>query len=125
MRKLFLLLLTLSTSLFFCSANSMPVNDNGAEIVITQKGLEPQPTPRTPANIPFTAVLYDTYVLLGSLGDHGEVSVELTSTAGDNYSTSFDTADGAILIPVSGNAGYYVLTIITQSGQEFVGEFNI
>ena len=111
---------------FICPAKPQCALDGDSQMIpIVNKGNGSNNNPRTPANNPFTAVLYDTYVLLGCLGDYGDVSVELTSTAGDNYSTSFDTADGAILIPVSGNTGYYILSIITQSGQEFVGEFNI
>ena len=65
------------------------------------------------------------YVILGASSAIGTVSVYLTSTAGDDYSTCFDTSDGAILLPVSGNAGYYTLTIITPDGTHYVGEFTI
>lgn len=53
------------------------------------------------------------------------VTVSLTSTAGDNYSTTFDTEDGAILLPISGNTGSYTLQITTSSGTRYVGEFSI
>ena len=80
-----------------------------------------------PVHIPFIAELMDgsNSVLLGATDTIGIVSVQITSTSGDNYSTYFDTSDGAILLPISGNAGYYTLTIITPDGTHFVGEFSI
>lgn len=83
--------------------------------------------PRTPVVNPFIAELMDgnNSVLLGSKDNVGIVSVQITSMAGDNYSTYFNTSVGAILLPISGNAGYYILTIITPDGTHFVGEFTI
>lgn len=81
--------------------------------------------PRVPAYNPFYAELESGYVLLGSLSSCGIVDVSLTSTAGDDYSTLFDTADGTIIIPVSGFTGDYTLLITTASGVEYIGEFSI
>lgn len=83
--------------------------------------------PRTPVSIPFFAELIDgaNTVLLSATDSIGTVSVQITSTAGDNYSTYFNTASGAILLPISGNTGYYTLTITTLDGIHYVGEFTI
>ena len=83
--------------------------------------------PRTPVRIPFIAELMDgsNSVILGATENIGTVSVQITSTAGDYYSTSFDTTDGAILLPISGDAGLYTLRITTSGGLQFVGEFTI
>ena len=81
--------------------------------------------PRTPASIPFFAELECGYVLLGSYSYCGTVDVSLTSTAGDNYETVFDTSDGTIIIPISGYTGDYVLLISTPDGTEYIGEFSI
>ncbi len=78
-----------------------------------------------PAYNPFFAEFANGNVLLGSYTYYGIVDVSLTSTAGDDYSTVFDTADGTIIIPVSGYAGDYTLLITTASGLEYVGEFSI
>lgn len=98
---------------------------NETVIVIVRRPTTPPETPRTPEYNPFFAELMNDYVILGAPSAIGTVSVSLTSTAGDNYSTCFDTSDGAILLPVSGNAGYYTLTIITADGTHYVGEFTI
>lgn len=83
--------------------------------------------PRTPVNHPFVAELMENpnSVLLGVTSPCGTVSVRITSTAGDDYATYFDTTDGAILLPVSGNAGDYTLTITVPGGAVYVGEFSI
>ena len=78
-----------------------------------------------PVYVPFYAELENGYVLLGSYSNCGIVDVSLTSTAGDDYSTMFDTSDGTILIPISGLTGDYTLLITTLSGVEFIGEFSI
>lgn len=99
----------------------------GNTIILVPRPSTPQETPRSPEEIPFIAELMDgsNSVLLGATDTIGIVSVQIISTAGDNYSTYFDTSDGAILLPISGNAGYYTLTIITPDGTHFVGEFTI
>lgn len=96
-------------------------------IIIRQDPVELPEAPRMPVHIPFIAELMDgsNSVLLGATDTIGIVSVQITSTSGDNYSTYFDTSDGAILLPISGNAGYYTLTIIATDGTHFVGEFTI
>ena len=78
-----------------------------------------------PAYNPFYAELENGNVVLGSFSYYGTVEISLTSTAGDNYSTVFDTVDGTILIPISGNTGDYILLITTASGLEFIGEFSL
>lgn len=102
-------------------------SSEGRTIILVPKPTTPQETPRSPEESPFIAELMDgsNSVLLGATDTIGIVSVQITSTAGDNYSTYFDTSDGAILLPISGNAGYYTLTIITPDGTHYVGEFTI
>lgn len=55
----------------------------------------------------------------------GSVSVNLVSTAGDYYTVAFDTEEGSLDIPISGNSGDYTLLLTTQSGIQFIGEFTI
>ena len=75
--------------------------------------------------VPFIAEYYDLWnaVMLGCSDSIGDVTVTLTSTAGDWYQTVFDTSDGAILIPASGDAGYYTLTIETAAHVIYEGVF--
>lgn len=85
----------------------------------------PGGAPRTA--VPFFAEYYDTLcaVMLGCSESIGAVTVRLTSTAGDWYETEFDTSDGMLDIPVSGESGFYTLTIRTSAGVVYQGEFNI
>lgn len=98
---------------------------DGEDIILVPNPINPEGTPRTPANVPFYAELETANVLLGSYSYCGIVVVSLTSTSGDDYSTVFDTSNGTIYIPISGNTGDYVLLITTLSGVEYVGEFSI
>ena len=94
-------------------------------IFIGVKETIPPGSPHMPAYNPFYAELMNGYVILGCYSSIGTVDVSLTSTAGDDYSIEFDTSTGAILIPISGNTGEYTLLIVTGTGVEFIGEFEI
>lgn len=96
----------------------------GKQIIIRQKPLDPHGTPRSEPGNPFTAELLDTGVLLASGADWGYADVTLSSLEGDYYHTVFDMADGAIVLPVYGQAGdNYTITIIASGDLVFVGEF--
>lgn len=62
-------------------------------------------------------------VVLSCVDECGDASVTLVSTAGDWYQTVFDTEDGSIIIPASGDSGHYTLTLVTSDGATYVGEF--
>lgn len=62
-------------------------------------------------------------VILTCTESCGDVTVTLTSTAGDWYQTVFDTSDGVAIIPASGDSGNYTLSIVTNDGTHYVGEF--
>lgn len=93
--------------------------------VVVKESNKPEGAPRTA--VPFFAEYYDTLcaVMLGCSESIGDVTVRLTSTAGDWYETEFDTSDGMLDIPVSGESGFYTLTIRTSAGVVYQGEFNI
>ena len=93
-------------------------------IKIYPKPIQVPTQPRTPAYNPFYAELTQLGVMLVADSDWGEASVTLSSLEGDYYQTTFDMADGAILLPVNGNDGdSYTLTISIESGLDFEGEF--
>lgn len=81
--------------------------------------------PRTPSIVPFSAELFSSFIILSADSTMGVTEVSLISTAGDNYETAFDTADGNIVIPISGSTGYYLLTISMVSGAQYYGEFEL
>lgn len=78
---------------------------------------------RSPEQVPFQAYIVDSYVILSCAASIGNADVTLTSTAGDDYETVFNTTLGSILIPISGDSGFYRLDIVLPSGQSFYGEF--
>lgn len=100
-----------------CTAADMPIS--------IRQDPPPQGSPRSPENNPFYAVLTGNYVILGASFTCGIVSVNVISTAGDDYSTDFDTSNGIILLPISGNGGDYTLTIILPDETLYVGDFAI
>lgn len=81
--------------------------------------------PRGPVFNPFTAYRMNNTVVLESDTSYGQVSITLVSTVGDYITTVFDTADGSILIPISGNAGNYTLLLTDSIGAQFIGTFEI
>ena len=81
-------------------------------------------TPRT--QHPFFAEYKDAFnlVLVGcNDASVGDVTVTISSSAGDWYQTVFDTSNGSILLPVSGESGSYTLTLVTSNGTTYIGEF--
>lgn len=104
-----------------CTSKMVEVQDG--PIVIIPKPTHPEEEPRSPIYNPFSAFLEDDYVILNSSVSYGIIDVELVSTTGDFYQTVFDTEDGSILVPISGNSGCYTITLITTSGQVYEGQF--
>lgn len=115
-----IVLVTLSAPIVL--AKKMVVND-GTTIILVPRNTDVPDYPRS--SVPFFAEYNAALsaVMLGCNASVGDVTVTLTSTAGDWYQTVFDTSDGAILIPVSGDAGYYTLTIETAAHVVYEGEF--
>lgn len=111
-------------TLFIAAGKANPLSE-GVRIIIQQKPLDLPGGPRSA--VPFEAEYDDApnYVNLTCTSPCGDVSVALTSTAGDWYQTVFDTSDGVIIIPVSGESGFYTLTITTSDNTVYVGEFNL
>lgn len=107
-------------------SNSFSTSGNHP-ILILQDPTEIPDAPRMPAFNPFIAELMEgnNAILLGVTSYCGTVTVHIISTAGDDIFTYFGTADGAIILPISGNTGYYSLTITTASGTHFIGDFTI
>ena len=99
--------------------------DGDGPIIIVFNPDDPIGEPRGPIFNPFTAYLQNSQVVLESSENCGLVAVEITSTTGFYYSTVFDTEDGFIIMPISGNVGSYTLTLTMSSGDVFVGSFII
>ena len=109
----------------FASTGAEALRDDPPPIILQPSTDVPEGAPRGPVFNPFTAYLQGNYVILNSSASYGDVDVTLVSTAGDYYTTVFDTSDGSILIPISGFAGDYTLLLIDANGAHYVGEFDI
>lgn len=107
-----------------CASRTLNSNDEH-DITIVPSTNDPFGAPRAPAYNPFFAYEDGTCVTLGSMSPYGVVSVTLVSTAGDCYQTFFDTEDVHLVIPISGETGHYTLTLVTERGLVFKGEFDI
>ena len=116
------LALMASTYVLFAS-QEMVENCDDLTILIKQRPVVPEEAPRN------TSLFFAEYnetlsaVMLGCNDSIGDVTVTLESTAGDWYQAVFDTSDGAILIPASGDSGHYTLTIETAAHVVYEGEF--
>jgi len=121
MKTLFRLLLTASFAVLF----SLPINaqNDGVPVPIISNDEGGSNENRSPEQIPFYAQIQGSYVILSCYSSIGNANVTLTSTAGDDYETVFDTSFGVIFIPISGNSGFYRLDIVLPSGQSYYGEF--
>lgn len=95
----------------------------GVQIVIRHRPGAQGNAPRGVEENPFYAELTNYGVLLVADSDWGEATVTLSSIEGDYYQTTFDMADGSILLPVNGSTGdSYTLTISVGS-LEYEGSF--
>lgn len=98
----------------------------GEVLTIRQRPVNSPNTPRTSAYNPFYAELEDSCVYVSAIDDfYGMVDLVLTSTAGDYYNTIFDTGNGLICIPFSGDEGQYTITLETLCGLVFEGVFEL
>lgn len=124
MGSVILMMMALSIPGFSGEEQSVSAKE-GKPILIRQNPTDPVGAPRSPESHPFFAELMGSYVILGSAYSCGTVTVDLFSTAGDDYTTEFDTSDGAILLPISGMAGDYTLIITVSEDVSYIGEFTI
>lgn len=84
--------------------------------------------PRTPTIVPISCYV-DSNLGIVSFAftyDFGEVSIDIENQdTGALVSTVVETADGGVMIPFSAAPGLYFISILTESGTEYVGEFEI
>lgn len=119
MKTIFRLLFITSVFLINMSVSAIAYGQTPTPIIVNPS---PNDT-RSPEQVPFYAQVWDNYVILGCTTNLGSVEITLTSTAGDDCETVFDTSIGSIIIPISGLSGLYRLDIVLPSGQSYYGEF--
>ena len=109
------------------STNVTPLSDPDA-IPLVLKEQEPlvdPNAPRTPAHIPVLCSLDDAtgYLYFTFLFPMGDVTITLTeASAGVVSSDEYSTASCLVSIPVPAS-GTYEITLVLESGAEYVGSF--
>lgn len=122
--RFFCLLLAAFISSYNADASGK-LSTEDVRIIIVEIPNNPDDAPRSV--VPFIAEYNElmSSIVLTCISPCGDVGISLVSTAGDSYQTVFDTDDVTILIPVSGNTGYYTLTLVTSDNTVFEGNFVI
>ena len=82
--------------------------------------------PRTPAFIPITGLYDDGRIILDFIEEIGtlNITVENQST-GEMYFDYCDSADGHFEMEISASKGNYLLTIQTENGTIYYGDFTL
>lgn len=93
-------------------------NGGGNESQITR--------PRTPAFIPITGMYDDGRVILDFIEEIGSLNITVANqSTGEMYFDCCDSADGHFEIEISASKGNYLLTIQTENGTTYYGEFTL
>lgn len=110
------------------SASTSKDNIKTAPITIREGGgNESQITrPRTPAFIPITGMYDDGRVILNFIEEIGTLNITVANqSTGEMYFDCCDSADGHFEIEISASKGNYLLTIQTENGTTYYGEFTL
>lgn len=96
-------------------------------IIRTGGGDEGQHTrPRTPAFIPVTGMYDNGHVVLDFIEEIGNVSVTVANqSTGETYFEYCDSADGHFEMEITPSKGDYLLTIQTENGTTYYGNFTL
>lgn len=82
--------------------------------------------PRTPAFIPITGMYDDGRVILDFIEEIGTLNITVANqSTGEMYFDCCDSADGHFEIEISASKGNYLLTIQTENGTTYYGEFTL
>lgn len=82
--------------------------------------------PRTPAFIPITGMYDNGHVVLDFIEEIGNVSVTVANqSTGETYFEYCDSADGHFEMEITPSKGDYLLTIQTENGTTYYGNFTL
>ncbi len=122
MKKLFLLVLTLSLgfAVFAGQDDDERPDPNPVPIVSGDYGDTTKIQPRS--LVPITCYYIGDEVVLGFLCDLGEVEADVTSlTTGEQWFACADAADGELRMTASSESGSYVVRVRTADGSIWHG----
>ena len=87
-----------------------------------------QSNPRSPSSTPISCYVDEAvgFISFSFSYDFGEVDINIENLdTAAVISVVADTADGGIVIPFSPAPGFYHISIVTASGTEYIGDFEI
>lgn len=109
-----------------CHSTRTPGNDNGIPIYGgggTGEGDDPNGVHSIPITCSYSETLNDLVFYFSN--DIGVVNITIVNiTSWENYFQAVDSQLGIVNIPISGNEGYYYISISTPSGG-YYGQFSI
>lgn len=129
MRKLLVLILSV-----FCFANTITRAETGAFVqgpsipIIVVNPTPDNPQPKSPGMSDIycsyseqTACLNFTFS-----SNLGNLTITVINTAsGETVSSTVDASIGYECIPISGDSGYYVISIVSSGGNSYYGSFTL
>lgn len=82
--------------------------------------------PRTPAFIPITGLYDNGRVILDFIEEIGTLNISVANqSTGEMYFDHCDSADGHFEMEISASKGNYLLTIQTENGTIYYGDFTL
>ena len=82
--------------------------------------------PRTPAFIPITGMYDNGRVVLDFIEEIGTLNITVANqSTGEMYFDCCDSADGHFEMEISASKGNYLLTIQTENGTIYYGDFTL
>lgn len=126
--------LSLAMALFASLCTVSPIchsKNDGPEKDIKIIIKDPKPTKpihRSPEVVPMQASLMGNSSLINILFhyDLGEIYIDLMNMeTGEYVSNIIDSSVGNVIIPFSGEEGYYTITFTLADGVTYIGEFEI
>ena len=111
---------------YSCNIDSFKADESIPVRPITNQNHNQRPHSR--ALIPFE-LYYSadiSSILLYFIADVGEVEISIHNLSSGEYNDyTVNSKVGSVVLPITGDSGYYVITFTLQNGKQFIGEFSI
>lgn len=131
MRKLIITLMMLSFGSIAAFADGDGNNDSSSTTITSPTIVIHRPAyipggPRTavPIECSYNSML--SAIVINFLADLGEVDIDVHNiSTGTFVSGAWDSSNGVAIITLSGESGSYMISIMAESGEEFIGTFEL
>lgn len=131
MRKLIITLMMLSFGSIAVFADGDGNNDSSSTTITSPTIVIHRPAyipggPRTavPIECSYNSML--SAIVINFLADLGEVDIDVHNiSTGTFVSGAWDSSNGVAIITLSGESGSYMISIMAESGEEFIGTFEL